>query len=465
MIPCPDKHGTTGFSVIVRADENLGRYRFECVESVPGDLCGSERELVRLLGLTESEIRLDTASVDVDPTVTLAESIARKDETTSPPLIAATQGTLLPAAGTAILAAKTGDGKTTFVVELVLHAAAGRDYIGLSFSRPLRILIVENEGPREAFREKLEQRLAAWPSTNDDGPEPESVRIWDVPAEWGAVRLSNPDLRQQLRAVVEQHRIDLVVADTLTRFGVRGNGTPEETREFVELLNEVGMGRDVAFLLLHHPRSRTEPGEAGLERIAGAWPPHADVILLLQKIGNGWARLSFPKARWARGERPGSILAFDSETESFTYARDDEPEERDYVAELAALMVNSEWWTVTALRKKKDDGGMGADPEPIKQALSDDRFESVSGDEIGKRKDATYYLLRQASSGADDGHDASSSRREEMKRRPSSPKREALGDDASSLRDALDPDEIERLAQLSLEAQADAGHEPEETDW
>ena len=66
--------------------------------------------------------------------------------------------------------------------------------------------------------------------------------------------------------MIEAHAIDLVVADTLTRFGVRGNGTPEETREFIEWLTELGLGRDVAFLLLHHPRTRPEPGETNSRR-------------------------------------------------------------------------------------------------------------------------------------------------------------------------------------------------------
>ncbi len=202
-----------------------------------------------------------------DPTVTLPEFVERRDETAAAPLIEAEQGNLLPAGGCAILAAKTGDGKTTIVVELVLHAAAALDYLGLRFPRPLRVLIVENEGPREAFREKLERRLADWPH------DATNVRVWDEPATWGAIRASDPELRERLRAVIEGHAIDLVVADTLTRFGVRGNGTPEETREFIEWLNELGLGRDVAFLLLHHPRTRPESGETELEKVAAPGRP------------------------------------------------------------------------------------------------------------------------------------------------------------------------------------------------
>jgi hypothetical protein len=50
---------------------------------------------------------------DGDPSVRLTEFVERRDEATSPPLVSAEQGSLLPAAGAALLGAKTGDGKTT----------------------------------------------------------------------------------------------------------------------------------------------------------------------------------------------------------------------------------------------------------------------------------------------------------------------------------------------------------------
>jgi hypothetical protein len=317
--------------------------------------------------------------------------------------------------------------------------------------------VIENEGPREAFRSKLARRLTHWMN----GGEP---RVWDVPAEWGQVRISDPAIRQRLREAVEAHGVDLIVSDSLTRFGVRGNGTPEETREFVEWLTELGLGRDVAFLLLHHPRTRPEHGESELERLAGAWPPHADLILLLQKLGDGRARLSFPKTRWASGQRPPSILAFDAATESFSYVGDAvEAEERDYVAELVELMKDGGWWTVTALRKPKEQGGIGAAPEAIKDALADERFEGTSGDTIGKRKDSTYYRLRQASRPPGDGHDASVRWPEGDEASPSPPRERTVGGDASSRPDAsagadpVDDDELERLAEVAREVHDDAG--------
>lgn len=134
--------------------------------------------------------------------------------------------------------------------------------------------------------------------------------------------------------------------------------------------------------------------ETEIERIAGAWPPHADLILLLQRRGDNRARLSVPKTRWAQGQRPASILAFDPDTETFTYVADDEPEDRDLVNELTALMADCEWRTVSGLRQSKKKGGIGARPEKIIEALADERFEATSGDHLGKRKSDTYYRLR-----------------------------------------------------------------------
>ena len=211
-----------------------------------------------------------------DPTVTLHEFVARKDESAHGPLVTAEQGTIVAAAGLVIFAARTAEGKTTMAVDFSLHAEAGLDYCGLTFPRPLKVLWIQNEGPREAFRTKIEARLATW-----EHPGP---RIWDEPATWGAVKVSAEDARQRLRAIIEQHAVDVVLSDSLTRFGMSGNGTPEETRQFMDWLTEIGLSRDVAFFLLHHPRTRAEAGEDDLDRISGAWGPHLDTLLTLKKL-------------------------------------------------------------------------------------------------------------------------------------------------------------------------------------
>ncbi len=282
-----------------------------------------------------------------DPTVALADFVARRDENAPAALLACEQGTVLPPGGLGLLVGKAGGGKSTQAVDLCLHAGSGLDYVGLTFPRPLRVLFVQNEGPREAFRDKLETRLERWP--HDTQP----IRVWDEPSRWGQVKLSDNAQRDRFRQVVEQHAIDLVVSDSLTRFGMQGNGTPEETRDFMAWLAEAGLGRTVAFLLLHHPRSRSDPTEEELEQIAGAWSPHADAILMLKKLDGNRARLSFPKLRWARGTRPASILAFDPEAEAFTFITDetdtDPVDAETYEQRILDYLDEHPWATTTEL--------------------------------------------------------------------------------------------------------------------
>src|SRR5262249_2875588 len=128
-----------------------------------------------------------------------------------------------------------------------------------------------------------------------------------------------------------------------------------------------------------------------------------------------------------------------------------------------------DWWTVTALRKPKEQGGVGAAPEAVKQALQSDRFESTSGEAIGKRKDAIYYRLGEPSRGSGDGRDASTQRQEEDEASRVTSYKGGDARDASSCRDfagadEVAADEVERLAErfADFELEPPAIDEPDD---
>jgi hypothetical protein len=328
-----------------------------------------------------------------DPTVTYSEFVARVDENASEPLLVCDQGSAFLCGSLGLLVAKTGDGKTTLAVAFALHASAGLDFAGFSFPRPLRLLVVQNEGPREAFRQKLAAAAAHWPKAL------ETVRVWDEPESWGSVKVSVPEARRRLRRVLELHDVDIVIVDTLTRYGVRGNGTPEETREFIEWLTETGLGRDRGFMLLHHPITRPDSSLELIERIAGAWSPHADMVLYLEKLADKRARLSSVKIRWAREDRPPVLLGFDPETAAFTYLGEQAEVDRDYLAEIVALLRDGKWRIVREINNPKEAGGIGADYDLVKGLLEahPDVFESRTGEDakaLGRKATATVWQLR-----------------------------------------------------------------------
>jgi hypothetical protein len=60
-------------------------------------------------------------------------------------------GALIAEGSAAILYGDGGTGKTTIAVDLGCHLAAGDDWLGILVPRPVRVLLLEAEGPRPQF--------------------------------------------------------------------------------------------------------------------------------------------------------------------------------------------------------------------------------------------------------------------------------------------------------------------------
>jgi AAA domain len=314
---------------------------------------------------------------------------------TPPALIGESGDVLLPAGGLIIMGGAGGKGKTTLAVDAVFHLAAGRDWLGFPVPRPLRVLVIENEGPREMFRRKLEAKRASWPHGCTGA-------IYVSTLDWGALDLRDDGKRQRLRAFIEEHEIDLVVGDPLDSCGLDGIGSPDETRRFMELAKDVGLHRTVAFWFLHHPRKDKADDE--LDQLSGAWGGRPDSVLMLSLLAGDRSRLSLPKVRWGRhGKRPALILGFDADTEGFERLAE-EGEERDYATEMEALFADGEWRTMKEIRAPKDDAkpGIAAGEKVIRDALeAGEAFISRPGGEVGRHPTATVWGLSAWVAGAD----------------------------------------------------------------
>jgi AAA domain len=320
----------------------------------------------------------------------LDEFIAAKSET-PPALVGDETENLLPAFGLMILFAKGGKGKTTLIVDAALHFASGIDWLGFTIDRPLRVLFIENEGPREPFRAKLELKRKLW--QHEIGGA-----VFVQTFEWGAFTLADTGDVERLHAYCADNEIDVVIGDPLDSLGVDGVGSPEDTRKFMALMGQAGLFRAVAFLLLHHPRKEGSRDE--LDEVSGAWGGKPDTMLRLDKLDGNRARLSFPKVRWSRrGTRPAYILAFDPDTEGFTVAHEEEAEERDYLAELEELLADGTWRTSREIASPKEDGGIGASRDRIETLLANnpDLFISRNGKDVGRSARSTVWQLARGS--------------------------------------------------------------------
>jgi hypothetical protein len=296
---------------------------------------------------------------------------------------------LLPHAGLLIEFAKGGRGKTTLTIELAFHCASAMTWLGFPIRRPLRVLFIENEGPRESFRAKLERKRRAWPHRMDGALFIQSM-------SWGALSLQDATHLAQLRRFVEAEKIDLVIGDPLDSLGLAGVGSPQDTREFMALLQRVGLFRDVAFILLAHPRKELTSDE--LDEIAGAWGGRPDTMLRLAREPANRARLSFPKFRWSRSsEQPAMILSFDPRTDSFALVHRETPSlvERDYVAEITALLTANPWRTAKEISQTPEKGGIGANVDLVKALLDNPTagFVRQPGRLVGRHPSAVCWSV------------------------------------------------------------------------
>jgi hypothetical protein len=338
-----------------------------------------------------------TARADEDrPFAQVLEAFIAEKADSPPALIGDETENLLPAAGLLILFARGGKGKTTITIDASFHLASGVNWLGFAVDRPLRLLFVENEGPREPFRQKLKLKRKLWEH---------EIRgaIHVATFDWGALTLADSDHVQRLRSYVAEHEIDLVIGDPLDSLGLSGVGSPEDTREYMGRLAQTGLFRDVAWWLLAH--ARKEAAQDELDEISGAWGGRPDAMLMLDKREGNRARLSFPKIRWSRrGSRPAYILAFDPDTETFSVAHEESDEERDLVVEIEQLLEDGKWRTAKEISAKREavEPGIGANVDHVKSTLEQhpDRFESRSGDaakEVGRHPSATVWKATRAS--------------------------------------------------------------------
>ncbi len=72
-------------------------------------------------------------------------------------------GKVLLAVGSLLMAyGADGSAKSTWTIDGLVHLAAGVDWLGHPVPRPVRICIIENEGPPSLFQQKLRDKIAGW---------------------------------------------------------------------------------------------------------------------------------------------------------------------------------------------------------------------------------------------------------------------------------------------------------------
>jgi AAA domain len=190
-------------------------------------------------------------------------------------LLGTADNVLIPENGDAMAYGDGGAGKTTMMIDLALHLAAGDPWLVWAVPRPLRVLLIENEGPRPFFRAKLRRKRDAWTGSALGD------RLLVLAEPWGRFTYAKERCREVLADWVREREIDVVISGPLTTAGMEAAGTLQEVRAFLVLVDDVrrSAGRPFASVLVHHENKGGQ--------VSGAWEGAGDTLLHVSAQGRG----------------------------------------------------------------------------------------------------------------------------------------------------------------------------------
>lgn len=185
-----------------------------------------------------------------------------------------------------LLSGVAGVGKTTFLYNLAIKACTGDDFLGIPFSRPLRVLYADLETPPLLWRKKI--RLIS-----DGNPPSNLAFIFSISLEKNM---------KELISEVAKHHFDLVIVDTINEgFSTTNEDSNAEANRQMALIRELIRETGAAILLVHHIGKSAEGKRVYRSRGASARAASVDVVLNLEGITDEVIRLEKVKSRWFGG--------------------------------------------------------------------------------------------------------------------------------------------------------------------
>jgi hypothetical protein len=311
--------------------------------------------------------------------VSLDEFVA-VDEPGAEPLLGDMEANLVPENADIMAYGDGGAGKSTLMFDCGFHLAAGDPWLDIPIPRRVRVLIVENEGPRSMLRKKLKRKREAWGGS----PLGDRVQVFEGP--WREFTVGEQAWRDNIAGTIEVAQIDVLIAGPLVTIGMDTHGTLQEVRAFIEWIQDVRRRsrRPLTVVLIHHENKSGD--------VSGAWTGALDTMLHVQNAGNGHTVVYVKKARWDSSRHGTTMNLAWQGVDGFRLEGD-----RDYLAEITALLDGGKWLSVREIAT-----GIEAGEQTVKPLLVDNpgRFELRSGDAakaLGRSHNAKLFGLRSTS--------------------------------------------------------------------
>jgi len=214
--------------------------------------------------------------------------------------------------GMLMLCGPTGVGKSSFLMQLIMHLAIGRPLFGITPGRQyesgMRILLVQAENDEGDLAEMRDGVLAGCGDFNDADRAEACSRI-DVVTLADKTREA---FTLELASLVTEKPVDIVVVDPAFAYLGGDSNSQKDVSHFMrELLNPLVKSHNIGLILVHHtnkpPTGREKSSWSGLDfAYSGAgsaeWVNPCRGVLAIRSVGSSDVfELKAPK----RGKRMG----------------------------------------------------------------------------------------------------------------------------------------------------------------
>lgn len=248
------------------------------------------------------------------PIRSLAEYLATPIEV--PPVLV--QPSLIVRGGINVTVGRAGKGKTVMNLNRMLrwsaglpmfegwHDPDGRPY--LAPERPLRILIVENEGAAGMFHRQIGVMLHAQGFMREEDRETakENTLIWGE-GGYSGLKLDDPNKLNGLRAGIEKHEPDLVFIEPFRSLWAGEENSATEMQVVVDALVGIATDYNCGVQFAHH---ENKGGENYTEKMSAARGSTVleGIVTVMENFesvkGGEYRELSWSKVRYQDPDRP-----------------------------------------------------------------------------------------------------------------------------------------------------------------
>lgn len=244
------------------------------------------------------------------------------------------------------ICARGGIGKTTVTRNAMLHGAAGGQFMGMQFVRPLSWLYFGREGHGYEFFKKI-TTLADALGYGDDVLS----RIHLVnDASDCQVRLTTPADFDNVRRAISEFKdgdgVDVVVFDPFTKFKSGSENDDREMQEGLDRIEALQVEFDIASWVPHHASQTGTGMDAWRGSTAFEGTMATGLLMTRGEGGRNSRKIEVAKCRYAWGADDTADRYFDGDAETEVYAERDAPGAK---GALQAKMTPGVDWTITEL--------------------------------------------------------------------------------------------------------------------